>query len=277
MAPERPVPELNHVRRGNGEPLLLLHSLGGTISQWNPVMDLLSESREVIAVDMPGFGASPMPPGEPELTARRLAADVLAFVGSLGLGAKPGVAGISLGAWVAIECGRQGGVGSVVGLCPAGFWRRPLPPRPNSAQAAAKLISPFAPLLLRISAIRHRVVASNVHRPERVPLEDAISLVRGYAGGPAYPNANGHMRADAIGDLGDVDVPLTIAWAEFDRLVRNRPLHADALPDWVRQLTLPGCGHVPTWDEPELVARVILEGTERSAVGPAAGHTGVTP
>ncbi len=274
MAPERPVPELNHVRRGNGEPLLLLHSLGGTISQWNPVMDLLSESREVIAVDMPGFGASPMPPGEPELTARRLAADVLAFVGSLGLGAKPGVAGISLGAWVAIECGRQGGVDSVVSLSPAGFWSRPLPPRPNSSYVAAKVISPFAPLLLRIAAIRHRVVASNVHRPERVPLADAISLVRGYAGGAGYPNANGHMRAGTIGDVSDVDVPMTIAWAEFDRLVRNRPLPAGVLPDRVRQLVLAGCGHVPTWDEPELVARVILEGTEVSGRAGTLGATG---
>jgi pimeloyl-ACP methyl ester carboxylesterase len=29
----------------------------------------------------------------------------------------------------------------------------------------------------------------------------------------------------------------------------------------VQQLTLPNCGHIPTWDDPELVARVILEGT----------------
>jgi pimeloyl-ACP methyl ester carboxylesterase len=70
------------------------------------------------------------------------------------------------------------------------------------------------------------------------------------------------MRAETVGDLSDLDVPLTIAWAEFDRLIRNKPLPAGVLPDRVRQLTLPGCGHLPTWDDPELVARVILEGTE---------------
>jgi pimeloyl-ACP methyl ester carboxylesterase len=32
------------------------------------------------------------------------------------------------------------------------------------------------------------------------------------------------------------------------------------LPD-ARHVTLTGCGHVPTWDDPEAVARVILETT----------------
>ena len=33
---------LNHVRQGHGEPLLLLHSLGGSLVQWSPVMDRLA-------------------------------------------------------------------------------------------------------------------------------------------------------------------------------------------------------------------------------------------
>ena len=50
---------LNHVRRGHGDPLILLHSLGGSLVQWSPVMDRLAAEREVIAVDMPGFGEYP--------------------------------------------------------------------------------------------------------------------------------------------------------------------------------------------------------------------------
>ena len=267
-------PGLNHIRRGSGEPLLLLHSLGGALSQWNPVMDRLGQWHEVIAVDMPGFGASPMPAPGRALTARNLAADVLAFVDSLGLKARPGVAGISLGSWVAIECGRQGGVSSVVALCPAGFWKEPLAPRRNSAYDASRRVAPIAPLLMRSVAIRHRVIAGNVHHPERVPLVDAISLVQSYGRGRGYPNASAEMRAATVGDLSDLDVPLTIAWAEFDRLVRNKPLPDGVLPDWVRQVRLPGCGHVPTWDDPELVSRVILEGTNpgSAAMAPRSGR-----
>ena len=225
-----PSPELNHVRRGSGDPLLLLHSLGGTLAQWNPVIDSLAESRDVIAVDMPGFGRSQELTQGVEPTARNLAAAVLAFVEGLGLGSKPGVAGISLGSWVSIECGRQGGVDSVVALSPAGFWREPLQPRRNSAYDLARAMRPLMPLALRIRGLRHRALAGNVHNPERVPLADAIALVQGYGSARGYPESSRLMRAGTVGDLSGLLVPLTLAWAEYDRLVRNRPLPDGVLP-----------------------------------------------
>ncbi|MBM3666715.1 MAG: alpha/beta fold hydrolase [Actinobacteria bacterium] len=249
--------QLSHLRRrGGGEPLLLLHSLGGMNAQWNPVLDRLAAEREVIAVEMPGFGSSPPLPDGVASTPGNLAEAVIAFVDGLGLSSAPGIAGISLGSWVAIECARRRAVRAAVCLCPAGFWTKPLGPRPNHAYRAARLARPLAPLLLRIDGLRERALATNVHHPERVPFDDAVALVRGYGGARGYAESNREMRASTVGDLSDVEVPLTIAWAEFDRLVRSRPL----LPDSVRQLTLPGCGHVPTWDDPELVAEVILKG-----------------
>jgi pimeloyl-ACP methyl ester carboxylesterase len=72
------------------------------------------------------------------------------------------------------------------------------------------------------------------------------------------------MRADRVEQLDGVKAPITIAWAEHDRLVRNRPLKPGILPERVKQVQLLGCGHVPTWDDPELVARVVLEGSART-------------
>ncbi|MCD0171074.1 alpha/beta fold hydrolase, partial [Deinococcus sp. 23YEL01] len=43
-------------RQGQGRPLLLLHGLGSNWRTWQPVLDGLSRQREVIAVDLPGFG-----------------------------------------------------------------------------------------------------------------------------------------------------------------------------------------------------------------------------
>ena len=43
---------LNHIRQGQGDPLLLLHSLGGSLVQWSPVMEQLAAEREVIAIDL---------------------------------------------------------------------------------------------------------------------------------------------------------------------------------------------------------------------------------
>lgn len=209
---------------------------------------------------MPGFGDSGAIRAGIEPTARNLAAEVLAFAGTLGLRSVPKVAGISLGAWVAIECGRLDGASGVVALCPAGFWKSPLPPRTGSAYEVARLARPFAPLLMRIRGLRTRALATNVHQPDKVPLSDAIALLRGYGGAEGYVESSRHMRASAIGDLSDLRVPLTIGWGEFDRLVRNRPLPPDGLPPGTRQVVLAGCGHIPTWDDPEQVARVILEG-----------------
>jgi pimeloyl-ACP methyl ester carboxylesterase len=66
------------------------------------------------------------------------------------------------------------------------------------------------------------------------------------------------------------DVPVTIAWGSRDRLLppRQALLAADRLPQ-ARLLPLPGCGHVPMTDDPELVSDVLLRGSDREP--PAAG------
>jgi pimeloyl-ACP methyl ester carboxylesterase len=63
------------------------------------------------------------------------------------------------------------------------------------------------------------------------------------------------MRAAVFSGVEQIRVPVTLAWAELDRLVR-RP-HETA-PGW-RTLVLHGCGHIPTWDDPKQVARLLLQ------------------
>jgi len=52
---------LYYERQGAGKPLLLLHGWGGKIESWLPVKRDFSQTREVIALDFPGFGRSPEP------------------------------------------------------------------------------------------------------------------------------------------------------------------------------------------------------------------------
>ena len=65
------------------------------------------------------------------------------------------------------------------------------------------------------------------------------------------------MRAGRFTGLADITVPLTLAWAEHDRLV-GRP---SAVPASAHEFRLRGCGHMPTWDDPEQVAGVLLAGS----------------
>ena len=55
---------LHNVRRGNGRPLLLVHGLGGSWRSWDSVLEPLAREREVVAVDLPGFGTTPPLVGE---------------------------------------------------------------------------------------------------------------------------------------------------------------------------------------------------------------------
>jgi pimeloyl-ACP methyl ester carboxylesterase len=245
---------LNHVRQGQGEPLLLLHSLGGSLIQWSPVLDRLAEEREVIAVDMPGFGESPELPEGVAPRAANLATAVLDFYDALGVEGKPAVAGISLGGWVALEMAAQGEARSVTAIAPAGLWSRALGPRPNPARTAARAALPILPLALASPRVRRIALAGIVAHPDRVPVADAIRLVAAYARSTGYDAANAAMRAGRFTGFDQIDVPLTLAWPDHDRLV-GRP---SRLPANARNVVLRDCGHVPTWDDPEQVARLLL-------------------
>jgi pimeloyl-ACP methyl ester carboxylesterase len=258
---------LNHVRAGEGEPLLLLHSLGGSLIQWSPVMDRLAAEREVIAVDMPGFGESPELPEGVEPRAANLATAVLDFYDALGIDGKPAVAGISLGGWTSVECARQGGASAVVALCPAGFWKRS-PAASDRAVARARRSGRAASALLRpimsTAGGRRRALGRFIYRPERLSPGEAQAIAKAYVTAPAYDEASALMRAGRVEDLKGIKTPITLAWAEHDTLVRTKPLPDKLLPKRVEQVELPGCGHVPTWDDPDLVARVILAGARRT-------------
>ena len=120
--------------------MLLVHSLGGTIVMWEPVMEALAAEREVIAVDMPGFGESPSLPEGVRSSARNLAEAILDFYDTLGIEAQA-----RRGRHLARRLGRDrvrarlGRASGVVGLCTAGFWEKPLGPeaerRPADGEA----------------------------------------------------------------------------------------------------------------------------------------------
>lgn len=251
---------LNHVRRGGGEPLVLIHPLGGELVVWEPVLDLLARERDAIAVDMPGFGASPPLPGGAEPTPMALAAAVRAFLDSLGID-RAHVAGISLGGWVALELAKEGRALSATGLCPAGFWSRPLQPRESRARRLGRPLLPLLAALVRSERGRRALLAATVAHPERVPPDHAARLVRAYVTAPAFEGANAAMRAAVFSGLDRIAAPVTLAWAEHDRLVREP---RRGVPG-ARRVELRGCGHLPTWDDPAQVAAVLLEASDRRA------------
>jgi pimeloyl-ACP methyl ester carboxylesterase len=245
---------LHHRREGSGEPLVLIHPLGADIVVWEPVFGRLAAQRDVIAVDLPGFGGSPALSDGAKPTPRALAAAVGRFLDSLGLD-RVHVAGNSLGAWVALELARAGRALSVAGLCSAGFWTRPLGPRGGpDVRRIGQAVLPLVPVIVKTSAGRRALLRGAVGHPERVPPAAAARLVRAYVTAPGFAAANAAMRAAFLSDFDQIGVPVTLAWGELDRLVR-RPR---TKPEHWRSFVLRGCGHIPTWDDPAQVSRALL-------------------
>ena len=240
-------------RAGSGPVLVLLHPLGADRHVWAPVMERLTQERDVIAVDLPGFGESSALNGSGPPTPAALATAV-----AEGLPDEPyHVAGNSLGGWVALELAAAGHARSVTAIAPAGLWPEPLAPKRGIARALAKAIRPAVPALVRSPAGRRVALANTVAHADRVPPDAALQLVRAYADAPGFEEVNRAMRAGRFTRLEHVRVPVTLVWPEHDRLVA-RPAH---LPPTVRSVPLPDAGHVPMWDAPEAVGDLLLRGS----------------
>ncbi|MFF1509712.1 alpha/beta fold hydrolase [Streptomyces sp. NPDC058326] len=256
---------LTYERRGAGEPLLLLHGIGHHWQAWEPVLDILAAERDVIAVDLPGFGSSDALPDGCPYDLPGVVRVLDAFCAALGA-EQPHVAGNSLGGLLALELGRAERVRSVTALSPAGFWsegeRRYAFVTLRAMRGAARSMPvPLIERLSRTAAGRTALASSIYARPGRRSPEAVYAetlALRGAAGFRQTLEAGGSVRFrdDVPG------VPVTVAWGSRDRLLLPRQgVRAKQTLPGARLVRLPGCGHVPMSDDPALVARVILDGS----------------
>jgi len=252
--PARRAAGIAYERVGAGPPLLLVHGLGATRSIWRPQLAALAAHRDVIAVDLPGFGESPELAAAP--TPWALGAALASLLSELGID-RAHIAGNSLGGWVAIEMARDGHADSLCLISPAGLWRRPLGPRRADTHRWAQRLRPLVMALARIDGARAAMLRSSLGRPERAPAAAGREMIAAWIDSPAYESANAEMRRYVCEDVGEIDVPTTIVWGELDRLVA--PPRPERRPPGSRFLKVAGIGHTPNWDDPALVARLLLE------------------
>ncbi len=257
--------QLNHYRIGSGQPLVLMHGVGSRWQIWEPVLARLAAERDVIAIDLPGFGASPMPPPGTLPGVQSLARLVGEFLGQTGVD-RPHAAGNSLGGWISLELAKRGLVRSATGLSPAGFHndRERIFQRTSLSMTrrGSRLIEPRADLLMRPPLARALFTSQYFAHPTRIPADAAAANVRALATAPWLDETLPAITEERFSGGEQIQVPVTIAWGDHDRLLLPRQARRAqrAIPS-ARMVTLRGCGHVPTYDDPEQVARVLLEGS----------------
>ena len=261
--------ELNYVKVGQGRPLLLLHGLGGTWRSWIPIIGRLAMNREVIAVDLPGFGATPPVIGK--VSIGTLADAITEFITTHRLRGVDTV-GSSMGGRLALELARRGGgvVGAVVALAPGGFRS----PRQRHlffvlmilSRRLARVLQPILPTLTRNVIGRTVLFAPFSMRPWKLPPEIALEEIQHYAASKSFDEIV-HDMAYGLPQQGapqnTIPNRIVIVWGKWDLICfpsqakRAVELFPDANLEWIENV-----GHFPHWDIPEKTAELILSSTK---------------
>lgn len=250
---------VNLVELGSGPPLLFVHGLGGCWQNWLENLPDLARDHRVIALDLPGFGASEMP-REPISIAGyartldgvcdALAVDAAAIVGN------------SMGGFIAAELAIASPqraerlvLVSAAGLHIAELRLDRALDRLGRAERAFALYGGYvaarSAAFARRTRLRRLVFAGVAAHPDRLPWPLVAEQVAG-AGRPGFMPALRAMAGYPLRDrLSQIACPTLIVWGERDRLVpvRDATTFQRLIPG-ARKLVYPDTGHLPMLERP---------------------------
>jgi pimeloyl-ACP methyl ester carboxylesterase len=256
-------------RGGKGEPLLLLHGFTANVDTWRPILPLLERHHDVAAVTFHGHMGGPPMPADFDHSMRASADLAEAELDAEGFG-KVHLVGNSLGGWLAIELARRGRALSMVAISPGGGWEldsaehRRLKRLFRRIRVTLHVGGPLAAVLSRFSASRKVALGEIVAHPERMSAKDARTMIEAAWQCDAFEGVMEALgREPAPGPFEGPACRMRLVWGTRDRMLpmgrysdRWRKMMPTA--EWVE---LHGAGHVPMFDDPEGVARAILQVT----------------
>jgi 3-oxoadipate enol-lactonase len=237
-------------RRGDGPPLLLIHGLGYARWGWEPVVDGLARSFEVLLFDNRGIGESDVPPGP--YTVAAMASDAAQVLDEAEVG-RAHVAGSSLGGMVAQELAlsRPDRVDRLVlaSTHPGGVKAHPMPQRTVDLMTSAATLREFVENALEPDprpALVERILA---HRERTAQPLDAWTA-----------QASAGATFDAFDRVGAIAAPTLVQTGDGDVVVdpRNSELLVELIPD-ARLSVFEGAGHLFFWQQPERFVRELEE------------------
>jgi pimeloyl-ACP methyl ester carboxylesterase len=259
---------VNYVDVGSGDedPVVLVHGLGGQWQNWLENIPRLALDRRVVAMDLPGFGLTPLPEDE-EISITRYGRCVNALCDKLGLG-EVELVGNSMGGYVAAEVAIQfpERVSRLVLVSAAGISSA------ETLQAPILTFGRIATAIATNSAARHRRLAARpltrhmslalvARHPRLLKADLAYEGIFKGAGKPGFDAA---LRAcldyDFRDRLPEVKVPTLIVWGERDSII---PVHdADEFERLIedsRKIVMKDTGHIPMAERPQTFNALLVE------------------
>jgi pimeloyl-ACP methyl ester carboxylesterase len=254
---DRPV---NVIELGEGPPLVFVHGLGGSWQNWLEQLPVFAHSHRVVALDLPGFGRSPMP--REQITISLYARVLDQAMQALGIGAAA-VVGNSMGGFVATELAIAfpQRIERLVLAAPAGIssfgnpeatrvalWLRRI--RPLLAVGGGWLAT-HADAVTRRPGLRALTLKDVARYPSQLPAQLVAEQLRG-AGKPGFVDAlEANLSYDYRHRLPEIVCPTLVVWGKSDRVisVRDADVYTELIPN-ARKVILPDTGHVPMLERP---------------------------
>ncbi len=247
--------------------MVLLHGMSNSWRTWLPVLPALEREHDVLALTLAGhFGAAPLPAGVP-VSVSALTDAAERALDEAGFDAAH-LVGNSLGGWVAFELAKRRRAASLVAFSPAGGRPRTSPEEARRlarkielGSRLARLLSPAAGLLTRLPIGRRALFSQIAAHPERIPPQEAAYRLRALAGCTVLSGLLASMLGAPAERLEEIRCPVLLVWPPGDRLLPKAqfaPSLLSALPE--AQLLEPrDVGHMPMYDDPDLIAQIILD------------------
>ncbi len=280
---------INVIELGEGPALLFVHGLTGSWPNWLEQLPVFAGrngdagrfgdasaasvprigrrrvspgfgTHRVIAVDLPGFGRSPMPV-EP-ISISGYARTLDALLDALDLSAAA-VVGNSMGGFIAAELAINfpQRVERLVLVSPAGLSTYNHPhgtralPRLRRAErviaACAGWVAARSDIVARRPGLRNATFGPFTRHPSRLPAPLVAEQIRG-AGKPGFVGGlQACLDYDFRHRLGEIACPTLIVWGKSDRLVtvRDAERFAELIPN-SRKVVFADTGHMPQLERP---------------------------
>ena len=256
---------VNYVEMGpdSAAALLLVHGLSGCWQNWLENIPQFARSHRVIALDLPGFGQTPMP--EWEISVEAYGRFVHEFADALGA-QRCTIVGNSMGGFVAAEAATRRPdhfeklvLASAAGISHARMRREP-------AEVAARMGIAAAPLTIRLfdrglrrRGLRRMLFGGLFYAPELLRIELLYEFFHHGTRKPGMlPAVHGLVGYDILDRLEGVEVPSLIVWGRSDHIVPPQDAigYGRRLRN-SRTVIFAKTGHVPMAERPMRFNRVL--------------------
>lgn len=257
---------INYAEIGEGPPIVFVHGLGGCWQNWLENMPRMAElGFRAIALDLPGFGASPMPPWEISIPAYgQLVQDFCERLDVTGCT----LVGNSMGGFVATEVAvtnvplvERLVLVSSAGISHASMRREPVVAGARVAVAANPLLFRLGLPEMRRPRLRNLSMAGVMRHPDQLRTELLIEFITHSFGSegflPAVAALTGYDLLDRLEDIHD---PTLIVWGRDDLVVpaSDSAGFAERISG-SRLVVFDDCGHVPMAERPLRFNRLLAE------------------